>query len=239
MKVRFTAAVSWVLVSLLAGATASAQMVMRHGGGAGGDLVVLEELGIVVGASEDTGDLAVLVLLPGKKREVALEEGDLLLMVDGKRVRDVATLREIYEGASVGDTVKVGFRRGDERFLSSFEKSEAGQDGTRIVIGGGGPGADFDDVQPLHEFQAILAQKDDRVFVSMELPMGETVLEKDDEIRSLNGKSVATLQDFRAIYDALAIGDEMTLVAVRNGEEVKVTRPKSEMPPGMRIRSSR
>ena len=53
-------------------------------------------------------------------------------MINGKRVRDIATLRETYEAAAVGDVVKVGFRRGDERFLSSFEKKDPEEEGGAV-----------------------------------------------------------------------------------------------------------
>ncbi len=72
----------------------------------------------------------------------------------------------------------------------------------------------------------------------MQLPMDDAGLTKDDEIKSINGTSITSLSDFREVYEALAIGDEMTIVALRNGEEVISKRPKAESQGGIRIRRS-
>ena len=105
------------LLAALVAPHAAAQMV-RHSGG-DGNLVIVAELGVVIGPQQDSDNLEVLTLLPDAagKSDVTIEKGDLLLMIDGTRVRELAALREAYDGAEVGRTVKIGFRRGDERFL--------------------------------------------------------------------------------------------------------------------------
>jgi len=107
-------------VALVAAPGIDAQ-VMRHSGGDGGELVILREVGVVAGPKEGTDNLEVLTLLPdaASPSGVSIERGDLLLMIGGKRIRDVAHLREVYEAAAVGETVKLGFRRGDERWTTA------------------------------------------------------------------------------------------------------------------------
>jgi len=202
------------------------------------DVVVLDELGVAVGVMPGEEGLSVLMLLPGAAEpEVEVKRGDLVLMIDGKRVRDVAALREAYEAAGIGNTVKVGFRRGDQRFLAAFERREAeGHGGERMVmIGATGTGAG--EMEPLIEFGVLLAEQDGRVVVAMEMPMDEVSLAKDDVIRSVNGTDVTTLEGFREAYSALDVGAQIDLVVSRGDAEISATRDKSERRGQVRMRS--
>ena len=237
MNRRATVLVAVLLFGFLAASPAAAQVMIRHGGGDENDVVFLRELGVVAGPRDGSEGLQLLVIMPGFDRQVPLKKGDLVLMIDGKRVRDVASLREIYEGAAVGDTVKLGFRRGDERFLTSFEKedSEAQQGGVRMMMIGG-PGSDFDDLQPLHEFGAILAEKDSKVVVAMRMPMGDAAFEEDDVLKSINGHDVGSLAAFREIYEPLPIGADIEVVVLRGDEKISASRVKAEATGAIRIR---
>jgi S1-C subfamily serine protease len=228
-----------ILASLIGASQAIGQVVVRHGGGEEGDadILLLTELGIVVGMEEGSSDLKVLVLLPDADPEVEIERDDLLLMINGKRVKDMATLRAEYESAAVGDEVKVGFRRGDRRFLSSFEKEDPQMpQGAKRVVMIGGPGGDFDDMQPLHEFGVVLGEKEGQVVVAMRLPMDDSALDEDDIIQSINGAAVASLGEFRGVYEPLAIGDAVEVIALRDGEEIRASRAKSASQGRIRVR---
>ena len=226
------------LVSLTAMPGAEAQTMFRHGGGdaEAGDIVMLRELGILAGTrGDDADDLEVLMLLPDADPSVGIQRGDLLLMIDGKRIHDAAAAREIYDAAEVGQTIKIGFRRGDERFLRSFKKAEEEEGAVRMVMMGG-PGADMGDMQPLTEFGAILGEKDGSVVVTMKLPMDEAAFEEDDVVKSLNGKAIASLAEFREAYEGLAIGDDLALIVERDGEAIETTRVKAEATGRIRMR---
>jgi len=199
------------------------------------DIVMVDELSVIVGVVPGDEELSVIAVLPDADPGLEVKRGDLLLMVDGERVRDVAAFRAAYEGTEIGDTVKVGFRRGDERFLTSFEREPADQGGRRVVMIGG-PGHDMGDMQPLHEFGVILGEKDDVVVVSMQLPMDGVSLEEGDIVKTFNGQVVASLADFRGAYESLDVGGAIALVVARGGEEVAATRSKSDTPAGMQIR---
>lgn len=230
------------LAALTAMPPAEAQMVFRSHGADGeeaNDIVVLRELGILAGpASEDAENLEVIVLLPDADPSIGLKQGDLLLMIDGQRVRDVVTAREIYAAAEVGQTVKVGFRRGDERFLRSFEKSEEPEGEMRMVMMSGPGAGGMGDMQPLTEFGVILGEADGSVVISMKLPMDEAAFEENDVVKSINGQAVASLAEFREVYEGLAIGDEMALVVERDGEQIDSTRAKAESTGQIRMRTS-
>ncbi len=242
MNRRITLLTLVVLVGILAASHASGQMIMRHGGGAEGEneIIVLRELGVVAGPGEEDDEVRLMMLLPGTEREVALQKGDLILMVNGKRVRDVATLREAYDAADIGEVVKLGIRRGNERFLTSFEKKDPGEmeEGGAIRLVVGGPDSDFDDIHPLPEFGVLLAEKDGKVVVAMELPMGTPAFKKDDVVQSINGRAVASLEELRAAYELLAVGDDVALVVTRDSDEIRATRAKVEQDGMIRMRSS-
>ena len=230
------------MASLLAASHTTGQTVVRHGGGEEGnaDIMLLTELGIVVGLEQGSSDLKVMVLLPDADPEGDIKRNDLLLMINGKRVKDMATLRAEYESASAGDEVKVGFRRGDRRFLSSFEKEDqaASQGGTRMVMIGG-PGDDFDDMQPLHEFGVVLGESEGQVVVAMQMPVDNPALHENDILQSINGTAVATLDEFREVYDPLAIGKAVEVTAIRDGEEITASVTKTKPQGQIQIRKGR
>lgn len=231
-----------VLIATLLSATLTAgQTIMRHGGSGEGDvdIMLINELGVVVGMNEASGNLTVMVLLPDADPDMEIARDDLLLMINGQRVKDMAALRAAYEAAAVGEEVKLGFRRGDTRFLSSFEKEDAAaQAGVKrmVMIGGPGGEGEFDDMQPLTEFGVVLAEKEGQVVVAMQLPLDEVTLMKDDVIKSVNGTTVSSLEDFRSVYGELAIGAAMNIVAMRETQEVPVSGTKSDSPGRIQVR---
>jgi S1-C subfamily serine protease len=76
------------------------------------------------------------------------------------------------------------------------------------------------------------------VIVGMELPMGTPAFKKDDVVQSINGQAIASLEDFRAAYEALAVGDDVALVVMRDSDEVSATRAKANSDGMIRMRSS-
>jgi S1-C subfamily serine protease len=215
---------------------AGSQLMIRRGDGSPtGDVLLLRELGVVAGISEVGGtEVRLLLVMSEVEREIALQEDDLVLMVDGQRVRDLATLRQAYEAAEVGQVVRLGIRRGDERFITSFEKVEegSGPGGAKMMVVGG-PGAEYDDVQPVHELGAVLAEKDGEVVVVVELPLGPGGLRERDRILRVNGQEIESLSNYRDLYQALELGEEVRVQVLRDDAEVTIVRPKSEPPSGM------
>jgi S1-C subfamily serine protease len=237
MKCSSTLVASLLFAALLASPSANAQI--RHSGGAEGGLLIIDELGVVAGPGETKG-LEIMSLLPDtdSKREIELKRGDQLLMLGGKRMSDIGALRAAYEGAEVGDTVKLGIRRGDERFLVSFEKKPASQGGRRMVMMRGGPGDGGGDMQPLMEFGVVLTENDGKVVVGMEIPGDEKSLAKDDVVTAVNGTSVDSIAAFRKVYEALAIGDDMDIAFSRAGSTKSLTRAKAEASGAVRMRQA-
>ena len=121
--------------------------------------------------------------------------------------------------------------------MPSFEKKDAGsEDGVVRMVMIGGPGSDFHDLQPLHEFGLILGEKDGEVVVAVQLPTDEPIFDEHDVVTSINGLDVASLADFREAYEPLAVGDDVTLVVMHDHEEVSATRVKAAATGGIRVR---
>jgi len=219
-------------LALIPGVSAQVRMMTADGEN---DVILLGELGVVVGMLPGAQELSVLTLLPDAEPDRDVREGDLLLMIDGKRLSDVAALRAAYESAEVGETVKMGFRRGNERFLASFERRDAEQGAVRMVMMAG-PGDGHGDMEPLHEFGVILGEEDGEVVVLLQMPTDVPPLAQGDVVKSINGKTVATLDDFRGAYGPLDVGTEIVLVVSRGDDDITAARSKSADHGGMRIR---
>jgi len=149
----------------------------------------------------------------------------------------MASLRAEYEAAAAGDQIKVGFRRGDERFLSSFaKKDQKTSPGEKRMVMIGGPGEDFDDLQPVQELGAVLGEKEGHVVVAMQMPVEDPTLDEHDVLQSINGTAVASLEEFRAVYEPLAVGDAVDVIVLRDGKEIRASRTKSRFQGQIRVR---
>ncbi len=205
--------------------------------------VIMSEIAAIA-TPEEEGDGVTLTVLPTdlrpqENRGLDLQEGDRVLMMNGQRIRSADALRELYEGVEEGSEVKLALERGDARFMVSFEKGDGsntmmsgGEGGpTRIMIAGPGAGnATF-----LHEARSLLGEEDGQVKVTQQIrDMGN--LQEGDVIVEVNGQAVGSLDEYRSLYEAAAIGDPLRFLVRRDGEPVEVVIEKSEPPAGMRMR---
>ena len=68
-----------------------------------------------------------------------LQEGDHILMANGKKLGSLAELRDLYKSAATGATVKLGMKRGESMVIASFVKADAKDlPKTRMMISEGG-----------------------------------------------------------------------------------------------------
>lgn len=74
--------------------------------------------------------------IPKELRSVDLKQGDQILMLNGKRVKNIADLREKYEALAEADTVEFGIKRGKNMQIVSFLKPEDSMQGSghRIMM---------------------------------------------------------------------------------------------------------
>lgn len=95
--------------------------------------VALRELGYEVEA-EPTGALVVFVR-PDAPAAGKLEPGDVVVAVNGRRVRAPADLRRLIGGKSPGTTVRLGVRRDDELVQVPITTTADPGDARRAIVG--------------------------------------------------------------------------------------------------------
>lgn len=203
--------------------------------------LLLPEVGAVT--TFEDGVLEVLTLLPrhggGEAPKVDLERGDAVRMINGERVRDLASARALYEKVPVGEMVKMAVQRGERRFLVSFAKqdpaalAESGLVIRRMAVGPEGAG----DVQPVLGLGILAADKEGVVRVAQLLPIGgENPLAEGDLLRRAAGKELHTAAELAELVDGIEVGATVELVIERGGEERTVRLEKREVQGTIRLR---
>jgi S1-C subfamily serine protease len=161
-----------------------------------------------------------------------LKEGDKVLMADGKKLGSLKELRELYEKAAPGATMKLGLKRGEELVLASFKKADPKDlPKTRMIISGG----DDKRLLGIPKVGLILTEKDNAVVVERVLENAAKELKgadvkEGDVITTLNTFPVKSFADFQDRYEKIPVGDKVELVSKRSGRSETLTfaKPKSE-----------
>jgi S1-C subfamily serine protease len=190
------------------------------------DLLPLPELAAII--AEDSGRIVVdHIMEPGMRpkgyEKTDLKEGDIILMANGGKLASVSALRDLYESAGIGSTVRIGARRGSEMLIASFVKADP-KNLPRLkmsVSRGGG-----DDMFVLPQAGLLLAEKGKSVVVQdvIATPEGgaKSDAQKGDLVTALNGSPLHSLKDLRAIYSKIAVGDRVQLETSRAGKAGKL-----------------
>lgn len=169
-----------------------------------------------------------------KAGEDRLEEGDVIVMMNGTRAKDIAGLREIYEALEDETEIKIGVQRGQERFILRAMKGDVPEGGgMRMVM-------DFDDdgdgAAPVivGSLGLILTDTDAGVEVNRVIdPLLPEVLKELDiqgyTITELNGEKPESADAALRTINALEVGDEISITFTTDGDEkaIKFKKPES------------
>ena len=96
--------------------------------------------GLGAGVESDGESLKVVFIMPKDDRpkeyqSVDMDEGDLLLMLNGKRLKSVDDLKNELDSVETGDPLEFGIRRGKDLLLTSFAKPDPSkEDGKRMMV---------------------------------------------------------------------------------------------------------
>lgn len=189
-----------------------------------GEIFQLRELGALISSDKDR--LRVDHIMPGDKRpkgyaDVDLQEGDIILMANAKKVKEVGALKELYEGMKVGEVFKMGIKRDEAMMLVSFtiaDPKDLPKMQMRMITSGDGG-----DVEALPALGLIISMKGKAVEVLDILPDGaapKAGAQKGDLILELNGKKTRTVKGFVDTYDSLPVGSNVTLKLDRAGKSM-------------------
>lgn len=90
-----------------------------------GPVQPVDEVGVIF-AEKENGLIADLIFpehaLPKGYKPQGIEKNDVLVMVNGVSVKTANELKAAYDKVKVGDTIKLGLKRGDEKMIASFVK---------------------------------------------------------------------------------------------------------------------
>ena len=223
-----------------------------------GGVFNLPELGAVIIGGEK--EIKVEAVLPAEHRpkayqDIDLQNGDLIVMMNAKRVKSAKEIEEIYNGLKVGEEVKLGIKRKVERFIASFAKADpkdlpqrtmmvmdtddaGGQPGPtrRIVMGG----REFSgDVAPLPGLGIIAGSKEGGEVRVLDLmpnasqAVGGADIKKDDVILALNGEKIKSAVQLGELYEKIAVGAKLELHYRRGEKSMTASLVKPEAPAGM------
>jgi len=193
---------------------------------------------------EEDGEIKVRVRLgnssePGDK----LEQGDLIIMMNGKRTKTITELRELYESVPKDEEVKIGVRRGNDRFILRKTKGDIpkpGEGGNRMVMSmemsGDGPST------VIPELGLILSDNNEKVIIQrvMEPLLPEEFKELDlagFSISSINDQKPEDAEDAKMMIDVIETGADITFTFSKSDDEIKITIKKPKANGNVSIRT--
>lgn len=260
MKKIFTC-LSLLLLILIWNPPSKCQIVTRTIDG-DGDMFRIPELSVVLSEADEKTVKVEMAMPSDMRREpyrnVDIKEGDIILYLNGKRIKKVKDFEEKYGTLEIGEKVQIGIKREDNRFIISFEKADpkdlpqmnvvterSGEGGEHQ---GGGrrtmriSSADFEgyeNVTPFLGLGIIVGLEDEKVKVARMLPIPnieKNDLKAGDVIQAVNGQAIESVQQFEEIFEDLAVGDNIELEFLRDGKTMSTSIKKPEARGTMRIR---
>lgn len=162
-----------------------------------------------------------------------LEQGDVILMMNGKRATDIEALKAIYEGIEGGEEIKIGVRRGNERFILNATKGDVpeGAPGTMRmtmdVSGDGTPPA----IAP--ELGALLVNRDGKVVLERIIAQ----IQPDElkpldiqgySIKEVNGEVPEDAEQAIKLLADLEVGAEISITFEKDGDEKSIVFTKKQ-----------
>lgn len=220
-----------------------------------GGVFMIPELGAVV--TKENKALTVIDVLPPDMRaedykRIDIKNGDQLLMLNGKKIPAVEDIETQYLDIAEGEEVKFGIRRDKQMMMISYKRGGKDVGGNMQVMkfetDGKGSGTftqtgdnmninltgDVEHMHPALELGLVFGEDDNGVSILQVLPNNGNIfpaksVQEKDMVLTLNGKSVKTLDDFRAIYKETAQGEPLEFTIQRGGDEraIAIVKPAS------------
>lgn len=161
-----------------------------------------------------------------------LKRGDVLLMMNGKRVSEIATMRELYNSLPDGEEIKVGVRRGDARFIVRAHKGDIPENapGQMVLSFDAGDGAA---PTMIPELGLLISQTDQGIEIMslLEPLLPEELTTENIEgylITSINKKSFDEPINIQQYLASLKVGDAIDLELEKDGLTKNLALKKQE-----------
>ena len=242
--------------------TSNAQVTMERRIEGGDGAFHLKEVQTILTSKDDT--IKVMMVLPERLRpkgygDIVLKENDEILMVNARRVKTVQKFEELYNALEIGGTLKMGIRRKGELMIESFKKIDPEDipEGANIMILNDMPaeegheggmvrnftmaGGDSEEMRPWFGTGLILGAEEGtlkiiRIMEGMTGALGKADVKEGDEITSLNGQKVETLDKFFEMYEKLDTGSKVEIEYARAGKKMQAAFEKPNMQGRMMMR---
>lgn len=224
-----------------------------------GETFNLREVGALIALEDEQVKVAMVMpkeARPKAYREVDIREGDIILYLNGKRIKAVKDVEEKYGELAVRDTVKIGVRRKDESFIVAFSKADPKDLPTptmrKVMVGPEGKitqeetsggqtrrmvidDADAQQITPVPGLGWLIGSVDGNVKIINKLPIPIKELEKidiqeGDILQMLNGEKIAGVGKFVEMYDKIAVGAQIDLKYARKEKilTASFTKPQAQ-----------
>lgn len=218
----------------------------------GEGIFIIQETGALVVQNKDTLKIDLLPPVEGRLKEYAsvdLKIGDIILMLNGKKVTTGKQFEELYKAIKAGEEVSLGIKRDGGLRIVKFVRADESKLPKRQMMmmkNDGGGGEDQVQVQTadgMKEFTGkgarilpssglVIAMKDKSIVVIGVMPMaaekftgGE--VKENDVIASANGAKFADTDGLLAMIEGLADGAKVELSLVRGDKSLTVNFTKA------------
>lgn len=193
-----------------------------------GDMFEIPEIGGIL--VEDGENLRVDMAIPKDNRikaykDVDLNKGDLVLMMNGKKIDKVRKAKEIYDKLKPGEDVKLGIKRSEEMFIASFKKADPKDlpKVVRMVI----RNDDSEFAVVLPDDGLLIGSDKEKVIVREKMQHSNNEIKEGDQLEELNGKKIHSTKDFSSIYKSLKTGDKLEM-KFSSGKSLITKKPNNE-----------
>lgn len=176
------------------------------------------------------------------------QTGDLIIYLNGERIKSASQLNKLYLGIAVGDEVKMGVQRGDNKMIKTFVKPEPqtryeSGDGTQVVSlqTSNLDAGNMQNMENPSLWRAgfLVGEDDGRVVIGSVLPLPGKIdalsdLKPGDEIMEINGTKITSARHVEKVYETINQGDDVT-VAYKNADGVEEVMFKKPATPNMQM----
>ena len=194
----------------------------------------LQEVGTVFHQTNDTIRVSQTFngnVRAAENKDVDFQEGDVLVVANGTRVKSIKDLRKIYDDTKKNDILKLGIKRNGQSMIVDVHKVEAKPDPNQKMTT---MTFDTDDMKLLPGIGFI--EESGKTIKLKDMPPDPEVakvcpLKIGDQFKTINGKSITSFKQFKSLYKKVKVGDKVSLTIIRGGEEqtVSVTKPESRV----------
>lgn len=161
-----------------------------------------------------------------------LQRGDIILMINGERTRSIEQMREVYEAIPDDEEIKIGVRRGDQRFIVRAKKGDVPEAGPgQMVLTLDGNSDNPPTIVP--EFGMVLSNNENRIVVQAVLDqiMPDQLKQNDlmgYQIESINGETFENAAAVKTFVDTIEVGAQVELVIEKDGAVKTISFAKPE-----------